>query len=123
MAAITTAVAVGVAAAATVYQADQAGKQRRTAEEAAGRQRDEAAAVKAEGEKQAQELEAQKKTQEDRGSAIKDRNKAVGRQQALRSGANQKGGTLLTSPLGGSAPTSNVLGDSQAGGAKTLLGQ
>ena len=113
MAAVTAAVSVGIAAAATAYQVTETKKARKEAQDEQNRQR-------AEADKQAQELETEQKNEEAREDAVKDRGRRIRRQQSVRGDRNQKGGTVLTSPLGGGG--GNVLGQTSQEGVKSLLG-
>lgn len=122
MAAVTTAVAVGVAAGATVYQADQARKQRKEAESVANEQRAQAKKARKKADAQQKEIEAQEDTANKRAEAIKKRRAAVGAQLSQRAEATGKGGTLLTGAPGADSSVGNLLGESSQEGIKTLLG-
>lgn len=122
MAAATTAVAVGIAAAATVHQAETAAEARRQAGQRANSQRKAAKRAEAQAEKELKEIEAQEETDTARQDAVKRRRAAVSAQRGGRADAQGKGGTLLTGGQGLTNETTTLLGESGGQGVKDLLG-
>lgn len=124
MAAVTTAVAVGIAAAGAIYTADQARRQADAAKDQAKEIKNQTAKQEQAAAKQRQELESQEETADAREQAVNERRRALASQNAARGRAAPKGGTLLTSPLAGTqlGGTVDQLGDVSGQGVKTLLG-